>query len=401
MWRNRQQLMSVFARHNRVLYVEPRAYLRAAVRRWRQGETGWNDLREPRLTKVQENLHVYHPPVFIPISGRSPLREVLEFTDRWMLRRAMKRLELQSPLVWLSRPSMVGRVGQFDEKMVIYHVVDEYSAYGDKSGALRGLIREQERRLLQLADLVIVVSQPLLEAKKPYNPNTHLVPNGVDYEAFVEIMSNQQVPPSDIAAVPRPVIGYSGLVTRRLDLASLAQLAEAHPEWSLAFVGAEATALGDPLLERLKALPNVYFLGPKPVTDVPRYVSAFDVALIPYRLTEETRHASPLKLYDYLACGKPIVTADIPAVGPYAHLVQVVSEPSQFAAAIERSLAEPKDDRIAQRQAVAAENTWTQRAAQISRLICSTRASRGGCWLNEPHVMRAKGNLLAHRGGKQ
>jgi glycosyltransferase involved in cell wall biosynthesis len=384
LWRNRHQLMTVFAQHNRVLYVEPRACLRPTLRRWREGKIRWTELRKPRLTKVQENLYVYHPPAFIPMSGRSPLREILEFTDRWMLRRAMKRLELQSPLIWLSRPSMLGRVGQFNEKMVIYHVVDEYAAYGDKSGASRDAIRQRDQQLLQLADLVIVVSQPLLEARKPYNPNTHLVPNAVNYEGFAETLNNQQAQPDDIAAIPRPVIGCSGLISRRLDLALLIELAEAHPEWSLVFVGAVATTRDDSLLKRLRTLSNVYFLGLKPVTSVPRYVSAFDVALIPYRLTEDTRRASPLKLYDYLACGKPVVTVDIPAVRHYAHLIQIVSEPSQFAAAIERSLTEPQDDCVVQRQAVAAENAWTQRVIQISHLIRSTLEAREGCQASEP-----------------
>jgi len=397
LWRNRHQLMTIFAQRNRVLYVEPRAYLRPTFRRWRQGKLRWTELCEPRLTKVQENLHVYHPPVFMPISGQPPLREILEFTDRWMLRRAMKQLGLQSPLIWLSRPSMIGRVGQFNEKMVIYHVVDEYAAYGGVRRDSRDIIQEQERQLLQLADLVIVVSQPLLEAKKPYNPNTHLVPNAVNYEAFAEILNKRSARPSDIAAVPRPVIGYSGLISRRLDLALLIQLAEAHPEWSLVFVGATATP-GDSLLKRLKALPNVYFLGPKPVTSVPRYVSAFDVALIPYRLTEETRHASPLKLYDYLACGKPVVTVDIPAARPYAHLIKIVSEPSQFVVAIERALIEPQDDLIAERQAIAAENSWTQRVAQISHLIRLTLEAHEGRQVSELCPTQTKRMFISHKG---
>jgi len=372
LWRNRHQLMSVFAQRNRVLYVEPRTYLRSALCHWVRGSF-WIELDQPRVTRMQGNLYVYHPPTFLPISGRSPLREILNFADNRMLYQTIKRLGMQSPLVWLSRPSMVDRVGQFNEKMVIYHVVDEYSAYGDVNETVREVIQDDERQLLRLADLVIVVSQPLLDAKQPYNSNTHLVLNAVNYEAFTEILSRQQVQPDDIVSIPRPIVGYSGLISRRLDLPLLIQLAKAHPEWSLVFVGAVTAATGsDPKFKHLKALPNVFFLGPKPVTSVPLYVAAFDVGLIPYSMAEEARHTSPLKLYDYLACGKPVVSVDIPAVRLYANLIHIVSAPSQFAAAIERALTEPQDDYVVQRKAVAAENTWTQRAEQISQLICLT-----------------------------
>jgi glycosyltransferase involved in cell wall biosynthesis len=386
LWRNRHQLMSVFARRNKVLYVEPRIYLRSLrslfTRRGRE-KIGRSQTWRPRLTKARENLYVYGPPALTPISGRPPLRELLDYVDRGLLRRAMKRLGLQSPFIWLSRPSMIGRIGQFDERMVIYHVVDEYAAYGDMSGAAREIVQEQERQLLRLADLVIVVSQPLLEAKKPYNSNTHLVPNAVNYEAFVEILNNQPTQPADLAAIPRPVIGYSGLISSRLDFALLTQLAGAHPEWSWVFVGSVKGAQDDPMLKRLQGLSNVYFLGPKPIASVPYYVSGFDVALIPYRLTEETRNASPLKLYDYLACGKPVVSVDVPAVRPYAHLVQIVPGPAQFESAIETSLSEPEDGRVAQRRAVVAAQTWTQRAAHISDLIRQTLETREDCRASE------------------
>jgi hypothetical protein len=129
LWRNRHQLLSVFARENRVLYVEPRVFLRTALQRLRHEPFMWAERRKPKLTQALKNLYIYHPPGFLPISGRSPLRDLLEFTNRHMLRGVMKSLGMRAPLIWFSRPSVANHVGQFGEKLVIYHVVDEYTAY--------------------------------------------------------------------------------------------------------------------------------------------------------------------------------------------------------------------------------------------------------------------------------
>ena len=174
----------------------------------------------------------------MPISGRAPLRDLLEFTNRHMLRGVMKSLGMRAPLIWFSRPSVANHVGQFGEKLVIYHVVDEYTAYDGMSEGARQRLQDQERRLLKQADLVIVVSDSLLRAKRPFNKQTYLVPNGVDYRAYTCALDSNQAPPADIAALPKPLIGYSGLIAARLDLVLLRDLAEAHPEWSLALMGA-------------------------------------------------------------------------------------------------------------------------------------------------------------------
>jgi glycosyltransferase involved in cell wall biosynthesis len=358
-----------------VLYIEPRAYLKPTLRRWRQGQLGRSDLCRPRLTTVQENLYVYRPPALLPISGRPPLSNVLDATDRWMVRRVMKRLGLRSPLVWLSRPSMISRVGQFDALLTIYHVVDEYTAYAGEDEASREIIRRQERSLTRLVDLIVVVSENLLNAKRPLNPHTYLVPNGVDYPAYARVMDSDEPPPADIAGLPRPRIGYSGLIAARLDLALLRSIAVAHPEWSLVLVGAVDARHAAPELATLQRMPNVHFLGVKDIAQVPRYVRAFDVCLIPYAVNERAQHASPLKLYDYLAAGKPIVTTAFAAAEPFRDVVSIVDSREAFVRGIEQALSETNGHLAAQRRRIAAENTWEQRAEQLSAIVQSCLAA--------------------------
>ena len=242
LWRNRHQLMSRFARHNRVLYVEPKSWLKHVRYQWREGRLGWRDLwqdlRRDRVTRIGDNLYVYHSPTFLPISGRYPVDRVSWFLWSGLLRRNIRTLGIREPIVWLSRPGMVHLIGAFDEALVVYHVVDEYLSYCKDDGEARMQQQALERQMLEKADLVIVVSERLLQAKRAFNRHTYLVPNGVDYEAYAQALESGDPPPPDIAPLPRPVLGYSGLIADRLNLEVLRSVAATHPEWSLVLVGA-------------------------------------------------------------------------------------------------------------------------------------------------------------------
>lgn len=368
LWRNRHRLMSEFAQHNRVLYVEPPPYLRPVVRRLANLET-WREMLEPRLSRVQDKLYVYHSPVFAPISGRFPLKAILSALRMALLRRVMRDLEISHPILWLSQPTMGDLVGQFGAPLTIYHVVDEYTAYEGVTEELAAQIRQQEAQVMARADLVIVVSQTLLEAKRSHNLHTHLVPNGVDIEAFNRIVAERAAPPADLAAIREPRLIYAGLIGSRLDLEMLIALAQRRPEWALVLIGQVDDRGCQDELAYLMSLPNVHFLGLKAAFAVPRYLLACEVCLLPYRRSQESHHIDPLKLYEGLAAGKPVVSTPIPSVLPYGDLVQLASDPNEFENAVQAALGERDKTMAAKRRAVAAANTWEARAQQISMLI--------------------------------
>jgi glycosyltransferase involved in cell wall biosynthesis len=124
-------------------------------------------------------------------------------------------------------------------------------------------------------------------------------------------------------------------------------------------------------LQALKALPNVQFLGLLPVEDVPSFIAGCDVCLIPYRVTDETRAISSLKLYEYLAAGKPVVSARVPAAEEHAPVVRMADATIEsWVNQVEAALAERDDPaQVAARQAVAAENTWEQRVERIEAVL--------------------------------
>jgi len=366
-WRNRHQIMSILAERNRVMYVEPRTYLRQTVDMVRAGELHWSDLRGERVTEVMPNLYVYHNLPYAPISGRFPLKQLGERIRVRSLKREMQRYGFGSPILWLCRPEMSDLIGQFDEKLLLYHVVDEYLAY--EGVADPALARRREGAILERADLVLTTAPALWESKQRHNPNTHLVRNAVNYEAFAEAMQSDEPSPADIMNLPRPLIGYVGAINTKLDMSLFVTLAESHPEWSLVLVGPVRVPESDPMLQRLLQLENVHFSGKQPVEIVPYYIKELDVCLLPYKRNEWTRNISSLKLYEYLACGKPVVSSDVPAARDYPDLVAIAGDAERFVELISEALTGSSSEIVARRMEVASQNTWRHRVEQISTLI--------------------------------
>jgi len=380
-WRNRHQIMSRLAQRNRVLFVEPRPYLRNVWRDARRGKIRPSDLRQPLVTQVQDTLWVYHPPLYAPISGRFPLAAALRWLRATEMRRVMRRLGFSAPILWLYRPYMADVIGRFGEKLVIYHIVDEYAAYEAEftavySDARRDQVEKAERALAAQADLVIVTSPSLLERKRAFNPNTHWVPNAVDYATFARVAEENPPPPADVASLPMPVIGYVGAINEKLDYDLLRQVAEAYPQSSLILVGPVDLRLDFSGLQKI-SLPNVHLLGAKPVTEVPHYVHACQVCLMPYKRNEWTAHINPLKLYEYLASGRPVVSTAIPAVHGYEGVIAVADSPESFCQQIGVALASEDAEARRARMALAAQNTWDVRVARISELVNLTLLHKG------------------------
>lgn len=366
-WRNRHHLLTVFAERNKVLYVEPRTYLRETVQKLLAGRFPWRDIWRERVTPVRPNLYVYHNLPHAPISGRFPLGELTAGLRRSSLRHQMRRLGMSQPILWLCRPEMGDLIGQWGEKLVLYHVVDEYSAYEGVANPEE--VRRRERELLQRADLVITTAPALYESKRPFNRHTYLVPNAVNYELFAEVILRDGPEPADLAGLPRPRIGYVGAVNAKLDLRYFSAVADAYPAASVVIVGPVNIPAEDEELRRLKAAPNVRFLGRKPAEQVPCYIKAMDVCLLPYRQNEWTRHISSLKLYEYMACEKPIVASDVPAARQFAELVYIVGTPAEAVPAVGQALrGHPEEIRRRQRR-VAQENTWRRRVEMLSDII--------------------------------
>jgi glycosyltransferase involved in cell wall biosynthesis len=375
MWRNRHQLMSRFARFMPVLYVEP--WVRA--RQLRTGAVGLRGILEglsaEPLRRTDSGVHVLASPPHRAVSHSRRLKEAsLRRWTRWVARHAAD-IGITQPILWLSQPGMGGVLGKLNESLSIYHVVDEYGGYTGTNASQRARLQAAEDRILDGVDLSIVVSEALEQAKKGPGRRVEIVPNAVDYEAFRDAAADG-AEPADIAAIPRPRVGYSGLIGVRLDLALVDHLAERLPDTHFIFVGQVDRRECDSELRALEARDNIHFVGQKTVAEVPDYVGAFDAGLLPYRMNLETAHISPLKLYEYLAAGLPVVSTPIPAALPFSSMVEIAGEPGEFQSALKHVLDSDNPAARAARQELASRNTWDDRVASIVALIASALKAR-------------------------
>jgi glycosyltransferase involved in cell wall biosynthesis len=369
LWRNRQQLMSVLARQNRVLFVERRLHLRPTLAGFRRGDIGPSALCRSPIRQISENLFVFRYPTWAPISGRFPLHQLTRIVRRLSVQNALRKLQMTQPIVWFSQPDMVDLVNEIPQaRLLLYHIVDEYTAYSDQTPSSRRRAEEQEKEMMALVDAVIVVSRNLYKAKRPFNPNTYLIPNGVNYQSYADALAEPQSP-DDLMAIKNPRLGYIGLVGDKLDLNMLVELAQENPEWSLVLLGQVRVHQQKEAWRALQMLPNVYHLGPVEVSQVPHYVKGFQVGLMPYLQNCHAEYISPLKLYDYLAAGLPIASLDIPAAREFSQYIHLTDNPRSFAQAVRAALADTTPERYQARRNVAAQHTWEARVEQLSDLI--------------------------------
>lgn len=372
MWRNRHHLLSRLARCNRVIYVEPQPYLRPLLQQWAAGFSKGQVLRAGGLQLLAPNLWRYQAPDYTAVGGGPLWRPVAAQLRAVHLRNTLRGIGMTRPLVWLSHPSQAFLRRDLNARLRVYHVVDEYLGYFGVDEKHRTRLAAWEDEIIAWADLVIVVSPALAEAKRRAGHKVRILPNAADLTAFDAALAHPVDP-----GLPRPVVGYVGLISSRLDLKALVNLAQEQPSWSLVLVGEVATAGCEAEIAALQALPNVHLPGVRSAAEIPALIAGWDVGLIPYRVNAETERASPLKLYEYLAAGLPVVSADVPAVRPFASLVQIVPEGGSYAEAVARALAENSAQARLARWAAVRVHSWDARVETLSQMLAEGLAVTG------------------------
>lgn len=376
LWRPIQQIMSRIAVQNRVLYFEPgrNPERRHSAEMWRN----WPNFLSLRVQELHENLILIPTPSCLPYARRHLPRSVLQVTTPWVakvnawilirhVRQAMKALDVEAPILWLYEPRHVHLVGKFGEKLVCYFNYDEGPNFV-ANRRIKELLRQFDNRLSSCADVVLATGRAQWERRKKLNPNTYFIPNAVDFDLFHKVLDPETTIPSEVAGLKRPIIGYVGWLGHQIDVDLLLRVAEVYSNCSLVLVGPDEIPK-DARLRRLRAMPNVHFLGRKELRSLPGYLKAFDVALIPYVLAGYTLTAYPLKLHEYLAAGRAVVTTALPELQPYSHVVRIAETHDEFIHQISEALHDNSPQAIEARVAVARENTWDHRIAEIYRVL--------------------------------
>jgi len=384
MWTSKQQIMNRLAQTNRVLYVEEPVTMLAPLKvpaRWKR----WRAVA-PELRRVDAGLWVLTPPPLLPFGNMRPRvnaanQAVLATYIRWAMGRLFfdeeyllwTYLPTSLPLVdRLAAPGVAGS-GERVPSLVVYHCVDEHSAF--PGFVTPEVVKSYDDGLTRRADLVITTSENLRQAREPLNPETYTVLNAADVELFQRALDPKLMVPGDLAAIPAPRLGVVGLHDSRLDVDALVALAGADPGWHVVLIGPLKPGQVDEA--RLRRFSNVHFLGEKPQTELPGYLKGLAAALIPYKANELTRNIFPLKLFEYLAAGLPVVAGGLPELEGFSGMIELAERPEDYPALVRQALAEDGQDKRAARVALAAKNTWDQRVERISQLVEDALTRKG------------------------
>jgi O-antigen biosynthesis protein len=291
----------------------------------------------------------------------------LKTAIRWNARRLQRSVErwlgpnTASPVLWVGVPNPVvaQAVGNLPRHRLVYDCLDPFSSFHRSSD----LIQRTENEIARRADNVFATSGRLLDAMRTLNPSACLLSNAVDVDHFAQPLAALPAPP-DLAALPRPWLGYVGEIADWLDIAAI---------HALAGDGASVVLLGPgrgPVLRAARNHPGVHWLGAQPYAQLPSYVSHFDVCLLPFTVNDFTDAINPVKLYEYLASGRPVVSAPIAEAKRLSDVVTIVEGGSSWQETVHRALSAANDDAARERRiAVARANTWEQRVETIVPLL--------------------------------
>jgi hypothetical protein len=344
-------LMSRCARDRRVLFIEEPIY----------------DADEPYLdqSEICPNL-IRVVPHQLDDGRPGPEQDAI---TAGLLKEMCTRLAITDALHWYYTPMMLTVGEQLPNSLIVYDCMDELSNFLAAPPALR----EREKRLMSMADVMFTGGMTLYEAKRTQHPNVHGIPSSVD-ETFFRRAREGQSDPEDQASIRTPRIGYAGVIDERIDLTLLERVARARTDLQFVMVG-PVTKIE---IADLPKRDNIHYLGSKNYAELPRYMAGWDVAMMPFALNDATRYISPTKTPEYLAAGRRVVSTAIrDVVEPYERLglVRIAHSAEQFSALIDAARAD--DGALdAARDAFLAENSWDVTWARMQQLMQAALVDR-------------------------
>lgn len=365
-----QQIATLLARKNRVLFFElglsPANLLKepgVTAGHWKRWLAGPEEIRPGLYRRVS-------PPIL-------PLNRSVIAVNRFnqgvifrSARRTWKELGMTAPIFWISDPYFSFFARDHGQRLTVFDWIHDEGVR--ERSRLDQVFRRLRAETLRGADLVFTPSRVIYERHGRGDPRFHLVPHGA---ALPSDPGPPGPAPEDISAIPSPIIGFVGTIGPAVDLELLEALAEGRKDWSFVLIGEVRRPLGG-----LAARPNVYLLGPKRREELPRYLSCFSAGIIPYRVSPETETVHPVKTYDYLAAGLPVISTRLAELDGLKDMVKLAAGREDFLVRLERALAGDTPELRRQRREFARNNSWDARAEQAEEIIREALAAKGAAW---------------------
>lgn len=326
-----------------------------------------------RMSKYKEdgehpmdNVTVYALPPVLPFYNK--IRAINKINQRRIaafVRSKIRKHGFTDPIIWVYHPSSADAVKHIPHSSLVYDCVDRHSAY---PGLINPeVVDRMEADLAAECSVIFATAKGLYETLRTYNNNTYLIPNGANYELFSRVDDPALPIPNDLFTVQKPVLGFSGALQECIDYSLVAYAAKRHPEWSFVFIGAPLPGVDT---SALNGLANVHLLGKKSYKEMVGYLAYFDVCLNLFRAGDLAKDVSPLKFYEYLATGKPIVSTPQPdQVQEFKDVIYIASTPEEFEAKCAVAIKENSNWHTQRRRELGRACSWDSRVAEMRTIL--------------------------------
>jgi glycosyltransferase involved in cell wall biosynthesis len=301
-------------------------------------------------------------PYTLPVQHISWARPFNESILRYQIRRIMRKLHMVTPVMWVACPPACDAAIDLKRGKLVYQRTDRYE---DDPHVDRETVLNYDRKLKASADMTVYVNQSLYEQEAGQCKNAFFLDHGVDYEMFSSV-ENSRDEPAELAGIKKPIVGYFGVMAdHKFDVEFVGKVADLLPEFSFVFIGhvsKESMAMF--------ARNNIHILPMQPYERIPHFGKCFDVAILPWQITKWTEAANPIKLKEYLALGKPIVsTPAFSELQSYLDVVYEAATPEDFARCIKKAHSENSAELIRKRRERVAQSSWDSKAELVLRRL--------------------------------
>lgn len=311
--------------------------------------------------KVDDNITVYSLPALMPFYNKNRMINRLNVKKYVLplINRIMAQQHFDNPVLWLYHPSYVDLAGTFCHGPLVYDCIDRHSAYKGQIDPV--LVDAMELELAGKCDTVFATAQGLYDTLAPKCSHTHLIPNGANCELFGRVHSESFEIPEEMANIGTKIVGFVGALQECIDYELLCESADETPELTYVLIGPVIPGVD---ISALTAKKNVRHIAARPQNDLPRYIASFDCCINPFRSGRLAMDVSPLKFYEYLATGKPVVSTPQPLqVNDFKHIVRITDGAAGFAAACREAVNDNDALRISTQLEEAQKCSWDARVS--------------------------------------
>lgn len=354
------QLMRRFARMGTALYINSIFMRKLKI----GGEKGFTEKLVRKTKSILKGLKessvgfwVYSP-FTLPVQHISWARQFNEALLRCQLQYVMRKLFIENPVVWVACPSACDTAIEIRYRKLVYQRTDRYEDYPHVH---RETIFNYDRKLKSTADMTVYVNRSLYEEEADQCKNAFFLDHGVDYEMFASAENSRYIP-AEIADIGKPLVGYFGrMADHKFDVDLISKVAELLPEFFFVFVGYVSPECRDMFTKD-----NIQIIAKQPYERIPHYGKCFDVAILPLRINKWTEVANPIKLKEYLALGKPVVsTPSFTELQEYLDVVYEAKTPEDFAQYIKKACSEDNPELVKKRRQKVAQASWDSKAELV------------------------------------